>query len=384
MRTMTQAHAVRRLACALLLGAVVLAQAAAAAGAPPEKLTVALKKSLLLELGLPVETVSITDTEIADFVVAAKTQVLIHGKKEGITSLVVWTQGGTHRAYDLVVNRGAAPKQVQLNVRVAEVNNTKLTEYGIDYLIRMFEGPLDDRAAGLYPGNIGKPAIPLAAGSLPEYPDDAEIVLSWIKGSEQYEMILHALQQKGFVNVLARPNLICVDGKEASFLAGGEIPVPVAQTSSAGGTTVTVEWREFGTRLNFMPTIVDSNLIHLRVEPEVSILDYTNAVVIGGYVVPALRTRRAETEVELRENESFVIGGLQSQSERKIEDKVPIIGDIPLLGYLFRSVSKQMETSELMIVVSPQIVRPLKTNEVPELPCKDLPPLPCDKSGDKG
>jgi pilus assembly protein CpaC len=195
-------------------------------------------------------------------------------------------------------------------------------------------------------------------------------------------MILHALQQKGFVNVLARPNLICVDGKEASFLAGGEIPVPVAQTSSGGGTTVTIEWREFGTRLNFMPTIVDSNLIHLRVEPEVSILDYTNAVLIGGYVVPSLRTRRAETEVELRENESFVIGGLQTQSERKIEDKVPIIGDIPLLGYLFRSVSNQMETSELMIVVSPQIVRPIKTNEVPEFPCKELPPLPCtDKKG---
>lgn len=384
MRTMTKAHAVRRLACALLLGAVIAAQAAVVAGAPPDKLTVALKKSLLLELGLPVETVSITDTEIADFVVAAKTQVLIHGKKEGITSLVVWTQGGSHRAYDLVVQRAAAPKQVQLNVRVAEINNSKLTEYGIDYLVRAFEGPRNDRAAGIYPGNVGKPAIPLSAGTLPEYPDDSEIVLRWIKGSEQYEMILHALEQKGFINVLARPNLICVDGKEASFLAGGELPVPVAQTSSAGGTTVTVEWKEFGTRLNFKPTIVDSNLVHLYVEPEVSILDYTNAVVIGGYVVPALRTRRAGTEVELRENESFVIGGLQSQAERKIEDKVPILGDIPLLGYLFRSINNQTETTELMIVVSPKIVKPLLQSQEPEFPCKDLPPLPCDKDGMKG
>ncbi len=374
MGTMTRAHVMRRLAIALLLGAAVLAQAAAAAGAEPEKLFVSLKKSLLLELGLPVETVSITDTEIADFVVAAKTQVLIHGKKEGITSLVVWTQGGRHVSYDLVVRRGPAPKQVQLNVRVAEVNQTKLTEYGIDYLVRLFEGN-DDRAGALYPGNVGKPAIPLSAGTLPEYPDDAEIVLRWIKGTDQYEMILHALQQKGLVNLLARPNLICVDGKEASFLAGGEIPVPVAQTSSAGGTTVTVEWREFGTRLNFKPTIVDTNLIHLRVEPEVSVLDYTNAVVIGGYVVPALRTRRADTEVELKEGESFVIGGLQSQNERKIEDKIPVLGDIPLLGYLFRSQSKQMETGELMIVVSPKIVNPLQANEVP--------PLPGEKNGNK-
>ncbi len=368
MRTMIQAHAVRRLPIALLIGVAVLAQAAVASGAAPEQLSVTLKKSTLLELGLPVETVSITDTDIADFVVAAKTQVLIHGKKEGTTSLVVWVQGGSHRSFDLVVQRGPAPKQVQLSVRVAEVNQTKLTQYGIDYLVRSFEGPRSDRAAGVYPGNVAKPAIPLAAGSLPEYPDDSDIVLRWIKGSEQYEMILHALQQNGFVNVLARPDLICVDGKEASFLAGGEIPVPVAQTSSAGGTTVTVEWREFGTRLNFKPTIVDDNVVHLRVEPEVSILDYTNAVVIGGYVVPALRTRRADTEVELREGESFVIGGLESQAERRIEDKIPIIGDIPLLGYLFRSIDKQMETSELMIVVSPKIVNPLRSDQVPPLP----------------
>jgi pilus assembly protein CpaC len=350
-----------------LLAALFCLLPAAAGAQAPQQLRVSLKKSYLLDLGEVVETVSITDTEIADFVVAAKTQVLIHGKKEGTTSLVVWSQGGRHRSYDLVVQRGPSPKQVLLNVRIAEVTNSDLLEFGVDYLLRQV-GAGEDRAAGVYPGQIGKPAIPLSAGSLPEFTDDATIALRYIKGKDDFEAIIHALQQDGMLKVLARPNLVCVDGKEAEFLAGGEIPIPVAQTSSVGGTVVTIEWREFGSRLKFLPTVVDSNLIHLRVEPEVSSLDYTNAIIIGGYVVPALRSRRAATEVELSQGESLVIGGLQATASRDVTNKVPIIGDIPLLGYLFRKVEKQTEETELLIVVSPRVVTPIPAGQEPKLP----------------
>jgi pilus assembly protein CpaC len=346
-----------RLVAGLLTALLVALPALAAAQAQPQ-LRVSLKKSYLLELGETVETVSITDTEIADFVVAAKTQVLIHGKREGSTSLVVWTQGGRHKSYDLIVQRGPSPKQVLLNVRVAEVVKSKLTEFGVDYLLRQVSSG-EDRAAGIYPGGIGKPAIPLAAGSLPEFTDDASIALRYIKGSDDFEVLLHALQQRGLLKVIARPNLVCVDGKEASFLAGGEIPIPVAQTSSVGGTVVTIEWREFGARLYFLPTVVDSNLIHLKVEPEVSSLDYANAILIGGYVVPALRSRKAATEVELKENESLVIGGLEQTAKRDVNSRIPILGDIPLLGYLFRKIETQVENTELLIVVSPRVVTPM-------------------------
>src|SRR4029453_490580 len=220
----------------------------------------------------------------------------------------------------------------------------------------------------IYSGGVGKPAIPLAAGSLPEFTDDATIALRYIKGSDDYEAILHALQSKGLLKVLARPNLVCVDGKEANFLAGGEIPIPGAQTSSVGGTVVTIEWREFGSRLRFLPTVVDSNLIHLKVEPEVSSLDYNNAIVIGGYVVPALRSRKAATEVELQQGESLVIGGLQSTALRDVTTKIPIIGDIPLLGYLFRKIEKQRGDTKLLIVVSPKVIPPLPAGTEANLP----------------
>jgi pilus assembly protein CpaC len=350
-----------------LLATILITAPAGASSDEPEKLFVEVRKSLLLDLGEKVETVSITDTELADFVVAAKSQVLIHGKKEGTTSLVVWTVGGSYKRYDLVVRRGYANKQIMLSVRVAEMTKSDLTEYGFDYLVRNLSGG-SDRAAGVYPGQIGTPAIPLSAGSLPEYPDDTSMVLRWIKGNEQYEALIHALQQDGSLKVLARPNLVCLDGEEASFLAGGEIPIPVAQTSSIGGTTITIEWKEFGIRLGFVPTIVDSTLINLKIEPEVSALDYNNAVEVGGFTVPALTTRRAATRVELEDGEALLIGGLQSNTSFDVVNKLPILGDIPLLGHLFRSVHKQSEETELLIVVSPQLVSPMAEADAPANP----------------
>lgn len=346
----------------------------------PQTLYVSIHKSLLLDVGQEVETVSVADTDLADFVVAARTQVLIQGKKEGTTSLVVWTRGGQTRRYDLVVQRGFAYKQIQLNVRVTEINQSTLSEFGIDYLARRF-GISEDRAVGLFSGGVGAPAIPLSATSLlgtgnevprlsQAFPDEASMVLRYIKDGKAFEALIHALEQDGHLKVLARPNLVCMDGKKASFLAGGEIPIPIAQTSALG-TSITIEWREFGVKLGFVPTVVDSDLVNLKVEPEVSSLDFNNAISIGGFVIPALRTRKAATEVELHAGESLILGGLTTSAERKVVSKIPILGHIPLLGYLFSSRSKQTETTELMIVVSPHIVAPLAPGQVPPPPWEE-------------
>jgi pilus assembly protein CpaC len=167
--------------------------------------------------------------------------------------------------------------------------------------------------------------------------------------------MIHALESNGLLRVLAEPNVVAASGQIASFLAGGEIPVPIASAGATGGTTVTVEWKEFGIKVRFLPTIVDSGVINLMVSPEVSSLDQSNAILLGGYVVPALRTRKAETTVELKDGESLVIGGLIMQEENNVRSRIPVLGHIPLLGYLFSKDDKRLTESELILTVSPRI-----------------------------
>ncbi|MGH2570580.1 MAG: type II and III secretion system protein family protein, partial [bacterium] len=171
------------------------------------------------------------------------------------------------------------------------------------------------------------------------------------------QAILKALASKGVLRTLARPTVVAASGETASFLSGGEIPVPIASAGTSGGTTVTIEWKEFGVKVEFLPTIVDEGVINLKVSPEASSLDFNNGVLISGFQIPAIRTRKAETTVELRHNETLVIGGLILEEESDFETKTPILGDIPILGYFFRGIQKASTTSELLIVVSPRIIR---------------------------
>ncbi len=161
--------------------------------------------------------------------------------------------------------------------------------------------------------------------------------------------VIQALQQKNLLQILAEPNLIAVNGKEASFLAGGEFPFPVVQPGQ-GTTAVTISFREFGVQLKFTPVIMPNGNIHLRVAPSVSQLDFTNALTISGFTVPALSTRKADTEFELRDGQSFVIAGLLDNRVTDIYNKVPGLGDIPILGAFFRSKNQQKSNSELMVL----------------------------------
>ncbi|MGA9632999.1 MAG: hypothetical protein WBQ63_16355, partial [Candidatus Acidiferrales bacterium] len=172
---------------------------------------------------------------------------------------------------------------------------------------------------------------------------------------------IQALQEQNVLEILAEPNLLTESGKEASFLAGGQFPYPVPQ-SSGGGTgysTITIEFKEYGVRLNFTPTLMSDGMIHLKVQPEVSSLDFTNALQLNGFLIPALAVNRVTSEMDLRDGQSFAIAGLLDNRVTQQLEKIPGIGDIPILGKLFQSRSVDKSKNELLIVVTPHIVHPL-------------------------
>ncbi len=187
-------------------------------------------------------------------------------------------------------------------------------------------------------------------------------------------LTISALQQNSLLEMLAEPNLLTETGKEASFLAGGEFPFPVVQGGAAGSVpTVTIQFREYGVRLTFTPTLTEGNRIHLHVRPEVSSLDFTNAVTLSGFFIPALSTRRVDAEMELADGQSFGIAGLVDDQVQEIISKMPVLGDLPVLGQLFKSRSFQKSKDELVVVVTPHIVHPLEAGREPKLPDVPVP-----------
>jgi len=181
---------------------------------------------------------------------------------------------------------------------------------------------------------------------------------------------IRLLQQRNLLQLLAEPNLIAVNGKEASFLAGGEFPVPVPQSGLAAGT-ITIQYKEFGVRLNFVPLIMPSGNIHMSVRPEVSSLDFTNALVLSGFRIPSLNTRRASTELELQDGQSFVIAGLLDNRLTNNLSRMPGIGNIPILGYFFRSKDFSKTRTELMVLVTAHRISP--SSETPKTPAMPTP-----------
>ena len=179
--------------------------------------------------------------------------------------------------------------------------------------------------------------------------------------------MLKMLRTEGAYRELAEPNLIAMNGQQASFLAGGEFPVPVIQNLSGSNGAITIVWKEYGVRLNFKPTVIDEDHIRLELEPEVSTIDFSNGVRFNGFVVPALRTRRAKTGVELRDGQSFALAGLLDNSETKTFSRIPIISEIPVIGNLFKSKSFERKETELMFMVTAHLVKPVNSDELPNL-----------------
>src|SRR4029079_16821236 len=192
--------------------------------------------------------------------------------------------------------------------------------------------------------------------------------------------VLKALQGRGQLQSLAEPNLIAYNGEEASFLAGGEIPIPVVQGLTGN---ITIVYKEFGVRLNFTPTIA-GDVIRLKLRPAVSTLDFQNGIILSGFRIPALNTRRAETDVELRDGQSFAIAGLLNNLSQTDRQSIPLLSRLPVVGTLFKSKSARAEQTELMVLITPRLVRPLDPDEVPALPTRPRAFLAPQSDEDKG
>lgn len=278
---------------------------------------------------------------------------------------------------------------VLLQVRIAEVSRTALDELGLSAF---------STGAGNTHGAIGTQQFQTLSGVVGAVPAEVEVLrpppgssvaagairlplhgnpgifgmtdllnLFLFRPDVNLGITLKALESRNLLEILAEPNVMALNGKEASFLAGGEFPFPVVQ-GGANFTAVTIEFREFGVRVNFTPQVLDDGAIRLKVTPEVSALDFANALTVSGFLVPALSTRRAETEVELRDGQSFAIAGLIDNRLIEVASKIPLLGDIPFFGKLFQSRSLSKSNNELVVLVTPTLVAPMDPGQVPPLP----------------
>jgi pilus assembly protein CpaC len=401
------------------------ATAAGPVQAPPaefERVIITAGRSTVLATDFDITRIAVTNPAVADAVVVQPREILIDGKTAGTISLIVWGLGRRSQ-YDVVVEPavstlqqklqalfpgeditstqndealllsgrvsstavmfrageiaqasasklkvinllqlpgGVGSQQVMLQVRFAEVNRRAIQELGVN----LFMGPNgeNDYVARTTTSQFTPPAFDRDSTTFADF-----LNLFVMNTKYNVGVVIKALQQKGYFQSLAEPNLIAYNGQQASFLAGGEFPVPVVQGGSGATNAVTIEWKEFGVRLTFTPTIA-GDTIRLKVRPEVSSLDFNNGITLSGFRIPSLITRYAETDVELRDGQSFAIAGLLHNTAQEDGSKVPILGDIPIIGYLFRSKADRKEQTELMVLITPQLVRPLDPDEVPTLP----------------
>lgn len=236
--------------------------------------------------------------------------------------------------------------QVMLEVRVSEMQKSVGRKLGVNFSAAFRPGK---EGSVSFLSHLSETALSDVAGFLG---------LQYIRGDVTWTALIDALKEQGYLKVLAEPTLIALSGKTANFLAGGEFPVPVPQ-SGIGTTTITIEYKPFGVGLSFTPTVLSNNKIHMQVAPEVSQLDFTSGVTLQGFIIPAINTRRVSTAIELADGQSFAIAGLLKDDIRENITKFPFLGDIPILGTLFRSSSFQRSETELVVIVTPHLVKPL-------------------------
>jgi pilus assembly protein CpaC len=260
------------------------------------------------------------------------------------------------------------PRQILLQVRFASIDRVALTQVGFNLF------SLNPKFQGVT-GTEQFPAPKVGAvqgGTATNSANFSDLLnLFFYRPDLNIGATIKALQDQNILQILAEPNLIVLDGKDASFLAGGSFPFPVLTTTSTGGSTspvVTIQFKKYGVQLDFTPTITSTGAVDLKVSPEVSSLDFTNAVTIAGFLIPALSQKKVDTEVILKEGESFAIAGLIDNQVQRETEKVIGLGDIPILGQLFRSRSTTKTTNELLVVITPHIVKPLSPDEKVKLP----------------
>jgi len=297
------------------------------------------------------------------------------GRQGSTGQRVGGTSGGSQGGLVSVLNylQVAGEQQVLLKCIVAEVSRRATRELGINGFLagnNLKDGFAVNQIGGINPINIGAAGGASATGNIPFLTDASGINIGSAATASlgfprlQMQLFLRAMVDNQLAHILAEPNLVAISGETATFLAGGEFPIPVPQ----GNQQVTIEFRQFGVRLNFTPIVRSNQTIRLRVAPEVSELDFTTAVQIEGFVVPGLSSRSTETTVELGSGQTIAIAGLLNERINGLASQLPGIGELPVLGALFRSVSYQRSLSELVVLVTPEIVSPLEPHQPVSLP----------------
>ena len=345
----------RSLHIAALAGVLCLGAVPAVAQAPGDtiiRVDLPTGRSYPITTVDPITRVSVANPDIADAVVVGERDVVINAKTNGETDIILWITNEPRRHYRIQVRSAPDRQAVLLSVHVAEVRKDALTELGVNMLyrdgnVRAGTGIFNtDNVFDKTTGDITLPSTARFATVLSDF------------GTKNFLAFVDAQATKGRAKLLAEPNLLAGNRDTATFLEGGEFPVPIAQPGANGTVTLTVQYREFGVRLNFMPEIVSDSMIKLRVNPEVSDLDFVNGVVLSGFRIPALRTRRTSTTVDVKRGESLIISGMFSETRQRTRSGVPILMDIPIIGALFGTSSWQTNETELLILVTPTLVNP--------------------------
>lgn len=339
-----------------------------------QQVRIGVGHSEVLEFKQPVKRISIANPDVADATVTSPSQILVNGKALGSTSLIVWDEGERYTTYKLIVHSEASRNQVMLRVRFAEVNRSALKELGINFWAKRQKIGSEEVTVGSFGGKVSSVVDPflLPFDKVPDkakgdfvdevLTDNVDFFLSI--PTQNIATVIRALEEKNLLTTLAKPNLSAINGTEASFLAGGEIPIPIV---SGVTNQVTIQYKEFGIRLKFIPTVLDSELVNISVTTEASSLDFDNGIILSGFRIPALITRKTETTVELKDGEHFVIGGLLMNEVAKTVSRVPIIGQIPVLGKLFSSTRFLNNESELIMVIAPHIIPSMREGTIPEI-----------------
>jgi pilus assembly protein CpaC len=274
-------------------------------------------------------------------------------------------------------------QEVLLEVKFAEVDRSALTQLGSNFISTGAANTIGTTTTGQY-GGFGSQSINQTTGQTGPFTSNETVSnvlnLFLFRPDIHFGAVIEALENKSLLQILAEPNLIAVNGKKASFLAGGQFPFPIVQPG-AGFTAVTISFKEFGVKLEFTPVIMPNGNIHLVVAPEVSTLDFADALTISGFTIPALSTRKAETEFELRDGQSFVIAGLIDNRVTDVWNKIPGLGDIPILGTFFKSKSISKSNSELMVLCTVHRVSP--NTESPPTPKNPQPYMDKNKFDEK-
>jgi len=320
---------------------------------PVTPLDLPIGRSFPIRADTTVTRVSIVNQAVADVVVVSDREVVINSLAPGETDAIIWLANGTRTHYRISVHSPADRKQISISVHFAEVRRDALREIGVSGIWR------DDRSrvgTGIFRGDE-------------RFTEDGKITLPPNTGfgtflsdlsTDNLLAFLDLQEQKGNARFLAEPNLMAGNKDSATFLAGGELPIPIVQGGSGtGGAAVTLTYREFGIRLKFIGEIISDSLIKLQITPEVSSLDFANAITLQGFRVPAFRTRRVNSTLDVRRNQSLIISGMFAGEDENVRTGLPLLMNIPILGQLFSSTRFQRNESELLVVVTPVVIDPL-------------------------